>query len=49
MHASPDLKEQPEFSSEFYKAMKKRRKTVDLMRSPQYIPDSKFVDGSRIL
>ena len=49
IHASPDLKEVPEFSTNYYKALKQRRRTVETIRSPYYIPDSKFVDGSKIL
>lgn len=49
LYSSHQLNQVPGFQKEHIESIRQRRKTLALMKDPNYIPNSKFVQSSKVL
>jgi hypothetical protein len=49
LYTSKKKESTPGFSQSFISTLKQRKKTLDFVRNPEFVPNQKFVDNSRIL
>ena len=49
MHTSPDRAQVKELSRNWHADLKERKQTLSVLKDPTFIPENKYLDGSRIL
>ena len=49
MHTTPDLSKQRAYTLQHKQSLKQRRNTVETLKNPDFVPESKFVNGSKVV